>query len=237
MRRILITLLSLVVLLGFASGLAYAQMYKEAPVLTEMVNAGKLPSVDKRLPKDPLVVDVAEGIGKYGGTMRMGEVQQNRHAITSMIVIGLFSYNQDGSKLINDIAKSFKWENNFQTLTFGLREGHRWSDGAPFTTDDIMFWWEDFAMNTDLNARPPGRWRPGGKPADFIQVSPTVVRIEFAAPNPTVMDGLGRAAVSAEGGVMLPKHYMKQWHPKYNPKANDLAKSQGFEDWTKASLS
>ena len=46
--------------------------YKEAPMLAELVKAGKLPPVDERLPKNPLVVPVLEAIGKYGGTMRRG---------------------------------------------------------------------------------------------------------------------------------------------------------------------
>ena len=34
--------------------------YKEAPMLAELVKAGKLPPVDQRLPENPLVVEAAE---------------------------------------------------------------------------------------------------------------------------------------------------------------------------------
>ena len=35
-----------------------------------MVTEGKLPSVDRRLPENPLVVQPAEEVGQYGGTWR-----------------------------------------------------------------------------------------------------------------------------------------------------------------------
>ncbi len=38
-------------------------------------------------------------------------------------------------------------------FTFTLREGHRWSDGAPFTTEDFRYYWEDIANNR--SCRPP----------------------------------------------------------------------------------
>ena len=50
--------------------------YKEAPMLAEMVKAGKLPPVEKRLPDNPLVIgqnmlvkgeDLKVEVGKYGG--------------------------------------------------------------------------------------------------------------------------------------------------------------------------
>lgn len=47
-----------------------AAKYQEAPMLADLVKAGKLPPVDQRLPKNPMVMTGFEGIGKYGGTWR-----------------------------------------------------------------------------------------------------------------------------------------------------------------------
>src|SRR3954451_12689525 len=52
-----------------------AQMPKEfheAPMLAELVKAGKLPPVKDRLPAEPLVVKPLNEVGKYGGTWRRG---------------------------------------------------------------------------------------------------------------------------------------------------------------------
>ena len=41
--------------------------FSEAPQLAELVKAGKLPSVDKRVPDEPMVVKPVDSTGKYGG--------------------------------------------------------------------------------------------------------------------------------------------------------------------------
>jgi len=45
--------------------------FGESPMLAELVKQGKLPQVDKRLPKDPLVVVPIEEIGQYGGQVNL----------------------------------------------------------------------------------------------------------------------------------------------------------------------
>ena len=44
--------------------------YTEAPVLADLVKAGKLPPIEQRLPKNPMVMVGYEGIGKHGGLWR-----------------------------------------------------------------------------------------------------------------------------------------------------------------------
>lgn len=71
-RKLLISLLCVTLVLGAAS-LAYGATYREAPMLATKVAAGELPPVEERLPKNPLVLEPIEGIGKYGGTLRAME--------------------------------------------------------------------------------------------------------------------------------------------------------------------
>ena len=33
-----------------------------------------------------------------------------------------------------------------------LIEGAKWSDGEPFTADDVMFTWEGYVLDTNVNA-------------------------------------------------------------------------------------
>ena len=52
-------------------------------------------------------------------------------------------------------------------FTFTLREGHRWSDGHPFTTEDFRYYWEDVAHNKELSpAGPPEFMIVDGKPPE-----------------------------------------------------------------------
>src|SRR5260221_3653803 len=48
----------------------WPKKFGEAPALAELVKAGKLPSVDKRIPQEPMVIKPLRSTGKYGGTWR-----------------------------------------------------------------------------------------------------------------------------------------------------------------------
>ncbi len=50
----------------------FAAVYNEAPVLAEKVRNGDLPPVAERLPENPLVIQVYEEIGQYGGEIYGG---------------------------------------------------------------------------------------------------------------------------------------------------------------------
>ena len=81
-----------------------------------------------------------------------------------------------------------------RVITLTLREGHRWSDGAPFTSEDFRYWWEDVARNEALS--------PVGPPASLMIEGelPTVtfpdsytVRFAWSRPNPFFLASLARA--------------------------------------------
>ncbi len=48
-------------------------------------------------------------------------------------------------------CESFTVEED-RIFTFKIREGHRWSDGNPFTSEDFRYCWEDVIHNEDLRA-------------------------------------------------------------------------------------
>ena len=52
------------------------------------------------------------------------------------------------------LAKSWEFSDGDRVFTIKLREGHKWSDGAPFTADDFVFWYEDIYLNKDSGADP-----------------------------------------------------------------------------------
>ena len=61
---------------------AFPKTFKEAPILAEQVKAGKLPSVDNRLPEPSqlFVVKPLREIGKYGGNWRRAFTGPADHA-------------------------------------------------------------------------------------------------------------------------------------------------------------
>ena len=65
-KKLMVVLLAGVMcLLGATSALA--QKYNEAPMLKELVKAGKLPPVEKRLPEEPLVMKPMRKLDSMGG--------------------------------------------------------------------------------------------------------------------------------------------------------------------------
>ncbi|TML96017.1 MAG: ABC transporter substrate-binding protein [Actinobacteria bacterium] len=54
----------------------------------------------------------------------------------------------------NWLASSYKWGNGNKTLTFTIRSGVKWTDGKPFSADDVVFTYQLLRKNPglDLNA-------------------------------------------------------------------------------------
>ncbi len=214
-----------------------ASMYNEAPMLAEMVAAGDLPPVDERLPEEPLVHEVAE-VGKYGGTLRRGFTGPGDHNnYTRLSYDALVRFSPDGAEVIPHIAKGWEANDDFSAWKVFLREGMKWSDGAPFTADDILFWYNDIALNPDLSPSAPG-WmmNKDGTVATVEKVDDYTVQWTFAQPNTAFLldlankDGADKAISNL---AFVPAHYLKDFHPNYTDAAalDAVVKERGFNTW------
>ncbi|GAB3398921.1 ABC transporter substrate-binding protein [Flindersiella endophytica] len=206
----------------------------ESPLLAEQVKAGKLDALEKRIPGNPYVVPhkwLEEG--KYGGTLQMiVDTSDNGNVKELMYGHSPLRWLNDGLSIGPGLAES--WESNADATewTFHFRKGLRWSDGEPWSTDDIMFWWNDIVLNEDHTDVPPDEAKSGkGTTATFKAVDETTLSITFDAPAPLTAD---RLAMWTNGTIgngpkwMAPAHFAKQYHVKYNPKAGkDWAKEGG----------
>src|SRR5262249_1832243 len=199
--------------------------FSEAPMLAELVKAGKLPPVEQRVPKEPLVIKPVHSIGKYGGTWRRGFTgpgdSENGNRIVSADKLLFWEYT--GTQVRPCVARQWLLSDDGKSVTLYLRKGHKWSDGHPFTADDFVFWFEDMYQNKDLVPTPIIAMSINGKPIKIEKGDETTVR--FVAPDPyyilpTVLSGIlglghhsrfGRPAL----GAYAPAHYLKQFHPKY----------------------
>jgi len=207
------------------------EKFNEAPMLRMKVAAGELPPVEERLPEseDIVVIELLEEIGQYGGTAHVfTERVSPGDAMFMMGQLPILRLAPDCLTIIPNIAKKWDLSKDGKTLTLYFRKGMKWSDGYPFTADDIMFWWEDVVLNDELTPSKPQIWAPGGKLMGVEKLDDYTIRFCFDIPYPTILLTL---ACYYNIYITMPKHYLKRFHIKYNPEANELAKENGFDKW------
>ena len=239
LRSILaLVLLPALASVGFAGGsgeeaagattTAAAEMsdYSESPMLAALVASGALPPVDERLPAEPLVLEVVDRIGTYGGTFRgfqLGDADKWVLYKTGMYG-GLISRSYRDLATITPngmegwgpgIAKSWEWDDDAAGLTVVLRAGVKWSDGEPLGVDDIMFMWNEVQTNEGFQPTVPSSYKVNGEPMEVIKIDDNTIRFEFAGPNPWFLNVLYGATRSEYSPLLAPMHYFKQFHPDY----------------------
>ena len=205
--------------------------YKQSPSLDEMVKSGDLEDVDSRLPENPMLIQPVSEVGRYGGNWRMAMRRGRDHALLIRTIgyENLVRWDAQWTQVIPNLAQSYSVNEDATVYTFRLRRGVRWSDGAPFTAEDIAFWYNDVLLNEALTAE-VNAWRVfGGKKFSVKKIDDYAVEFVFDEPHGLFLDNL--AAPEGAEPSSYPMHYLKQFHLKYNPDADVQAKAAGFEDW------
>jgi peptide/nickel transport system substrate-binding protein len=223
----------------------FPKSFKESPEFAKQVAAGKLPPVAQRIGQDPLVLKPAHEIGHYGGEIRRGYLDVGDNLAGALFCAGpdsLTYVDHTNKQVVPNLARDFQLSDNDKVLTIHLRRGMKWSDGKPFTADDIVFWREDINLNGSLGGSGTAALKAGGKDIVVKKVDDFTVQYISTVRNsllPSVLYSSQDLAGMAGGGKLLlggyaPKHYLSQFHPKYTSEsqANKLAKAAGFDDWT-----
>ncbi len=213
--------------------------FSEAPVLAQRVATGELPPVEDRLPDEPLIIPPIERIGQYGGTWRRGFTGLDTNNMDRIIHDHVIYFDFDGYTLMPHIAKGWDISEDGRTFTFYLRKGMKWSDGAPFTADDFVFAFEDVTLNKDLNPVKPSHAIVDGQLCKCEKIDETTIRYTFHKSNYVFIEKVAGLFIGGQftrgGGAPLyaPRHYLKQFLPKYTPleELKNRAKAAGDESW------
>ncbi len=227
-------MLSAALLLLLIVASAAAGSYQEAPMLRKLVAAGELPPVEERLPEEPLVVEPVREIGKYGGTWRRLAITPDDSLMGNRLGYEpLVRWDRNGVRPTPGLAKAWKIEDGGRRYILYLRKGLKWSDGHPFTSEDVMFYFEDVASNEALGGSYL-RLAPKDSTLSVSAPDPHVVVFEFDKPNGIFLDKLCYRGHYIYG----PKHYMKQFHIKYVDlaKLDEMAAEEGHDHWTQLYL-
>jgi peptide/nickel transport system substrate-binding protein len=191
-------------------------------------NNPALPAVADRLPSEPLVVVPYASTGKYGGTLDAlsNATEAGTSDFMSIRHVNLVRYSDDLETIVPNVAKSWAWNDDFTQLTFTLRKGHKWSDGQPFTSADVKFWYDNLALDPNINEKPKDYVTVGGERMTVETPDDVTVVFKLPAPKPGLLAHFATHFAQA----FQPKHFLGQFHPAINPDADKLAQSLGFEN-------
>ena len=204
--------------------------YQEPEFLSKMVAEGLLPPVEERLPEQPLVYQsaaMADGPGEYGGVLRMvvgarptgwnwlASNNQGYGGINQVVqecltkTGSMYKVAEEDREPLPNLAKSWEWSEDGKQLTMNLIRGAHWSDGHPFSADDVMFKWEDNVLNDEVPA--PASATTFGENAQLEKIDDYTIRWTFEESFP-VLNLFTMANQFCPG----PSHVLKEHHPSYN---------------------
>jgi peptide/nickel transport system substrate-binding protein len=211
--------------------------YSQPEWMDKFVEDGTLPPVEERLPKEPQVLltsAMSDGIGVYGGVWRdfsavqtegwnlcAGQTQGwfgiNYIYSESLVKSGPIFMRSDAVEPLPNLAKSWEWSDDGLELTMHLIEGAKWSDGEPFTSEDVMFTWEDNILDENVNSwTSRSSWQINGQDINLEALDDYTIKWTFPIPYPVSklfdMDFLDFSVCAA--------HVLKPFHPRYNSEAD-----------------
>lgn len=205
---------------------ALAADYTQAPALDAAVKEGKLPPVAERLPDTPFAITAPE-VGKYGGTWNSAlkgasdEVWIRRTAVFEPML----TYDLNWTGVFPNIAESWSSNEDATVWTLKLRKGHKWSDGTPFTSEDVVFAINDVLTDPSYPGEPVP-WITGAKAE-----APDAQTVVITLPKPNALFHEYLAGAESPQLAHFPKAFCGQFHPKYNPDADKLAQEAKLPNW------
>ena len=219
--------------LGEFQSLANCTMEFNTDPASEALNARirgnpALMAMADRIPAEPLVVAPYDQIGKYGGTFDAlsNATEAGTSDFLSIRHVNLVRYSDDLQTIVPNVAKDWSWNDDFTQLTFFLRKGHRWSDGAPFTSADVKYWYDNLALNPNVFAKAADYVLVGGERMTVDAPDAQTVVFNLPSPKPGL---LAHFATSFAQGFQ-PMHFLSLWDPELNDGADALAQAAGFEN-------
>ena len=185
MKKLISLALALLMVLSMIPASAETA-YTQAPMLDGM----DLPPVAERLPLEPMVEDADYlTIGTYGGELRRAADGGNWYN-GKPIEEGLFRFTTQGTVEPN-VAKGFSVNEDATVYTIYLREGMKWSDGAPFTAEDCVWFYNAVCMNkVDSKGIRNCHKDANGNPAVVEKVDDYTFTVTFGTPKYDFIEAL-----------------------------------------------
>jgi peptide/nickel transport system substrate-binding protein len=140
---------------------------------------------------------IVEGtIGEASTLIPILATDSSSFAVAGQIYNGLVKYDKNLT-IVGDLAESFDISKDGLTITFHIRHGVKWHDGAPLTSKDVLY-----TYNVTIDPKTPTAYAE-----DFKQVKSIIapdshtVRVTYAAPF--------APALASWGMSILPAHLLE----------------------------
>ncbi|MBI3660798.1 hypothetical protein HY230_10080, partial [Candidatus Acetothermia bacterium] len=161
--------------------------------------------------------------GKYviatvGGPKTLNPIvaQENSSTdITSRLHEALVNINPVTLRPDPSLAKSWEFSEDRLQVTFHLRKGLKFSDGHPFTADDVIFTYNDLVFNPDVPSFDRNTFKIKGVLVKVEKVDDYTVKFILPSPFRPIIHIV--AAVS-----IMPKHKLADKVAKLNPGARGV---------------
>jgi len=112
--------------------------------------------------------------------------------------------------MYGELARLWEVSEDGLQVTFYLRRGLVWSDGVPFTADDVLFTYNDLHLNEDVNSSLRGQLRlPGGGFPLIEKLDDFTIRVT----SPEAF----RPLLGCFGAHIMPRHKLAQYVHRLNP--------------------
>ncbi|HEU4709858.1 MAG TPA: peptide-binding protein [Methylophilaceae bacterium] len=155
------------------------------------------PDYNQPYPPEPGGTLISASIAEPSGLIPMISGESAASAIASNIFNTLLKYDKN-LELTGELAKSWDVSSDQKTITFHLKPNMQWADGAPLTSDDVLFTWK---LVTDDKTRTP--YGADYKLALKAEApDPLTFRVTYPQPYAPALD-------SWAGLQILPKHLLK----------------------------
>src|SRR6478609_11924600 len=160
----------------------FAADFREADILKEKVASGAMPAVKDRLPENPLVIKPVERVGRYGGDWNHALVGGGSLSMLFRYQAyePLLRYTPDWSGVVPNVAESFEGDAEGKVYTIRLRKGMKWSDGQPYTTDDVKFWYDTVLTDKRVAFVGQDHWKVAGEVAKLEVVDAQTFKVTFS---------------------------------------------------------
>jgi peptide/nickel transport system substrate-binding protein len=200
-------------------------------VLTLTMVFGMVLSASAELPPNPKVVDprLFQEIGQYGGDLilslpympRGGAIDSASNIVFPWLRDPLIEENPVTGELEPALAESWEVSEDGLEVIFHLRKV-KWSDGEPFTADDVIFTFVHREMDPHNPSNQMARYTIGDGVVTWEKIDDHTVKANLPAPYGAFFRVLTHSR-------MIPKHRLMDWVPAYNPAAEPG--SIGLANW------